>query len=68
MSNMVYQGTVFGPSLWNEFYSDARDPIANIGFQEVVFADDFNAFQLFDNAVPDQVLFSHLGECQQELH
>ena len=68
MSNMVYQGTVFGPSLWNEFYADARDPIMCSGFQEVVFADDLNAFKLFANSVPDPVLFSHLGGCQQELH
>ena len=46
MANMVYQGTVFGPSLWNKFYADARDPIASSGFQEIVFADDLNALSL----------------------
>ena len=43
MLNMVYQGTVWGPPLWNCFYADARKPIATKGFTEVIFADDLNA-------------------------
>ena len=34
MSDMVYQGTVWGPSLWNTFYSDAALAIRMAGFIE----------------------------------
>ena len=33
--NMVYQGTVWGPSLWNLFFEDARHAITTKGFEEV---------------------------------
>eukprot|EP00959_Pyramimonas_sp_CCMP1952_P291951 6106186-Pyramimonas_sp.AAC.1 len=34
MSNMVYQGTVFGPGLWNPYYADTHKAIAQAGYQE----------------------------------
>eukprot|EP00969_Alexandrium_andersonii_P173882 7686562-Alexandrium_andersonii.AAC.1 len=34
-SAMVYQGTVFGPSLWNLFFADARRAIHSSGFSEL---------------------------------
>ena len=43
--NMVYQGTVLGPPLWNIFYADAAVAVNLLGFLEIIFADDFNAWQ-----------------------
>ena len=43
--NMVFQGTVLGPSLWNAFFEDARTPINAERFIEIVFADDLNAYK-----------------------
>ena len=45
LEHMVYQGTVLGPCFWNLHYGDARYPIQNSGFREIVFADDSNAFK-----------------------
>ena len=45
--NMVYQGTVTGPILWNLFFEDACNPINECFFKEVVYADDLNAYRVF---------------------
>eukprot|EP00959_Pyramimonas_sp_CCMP1952_P028195 591711-Pyramimonas_sp.AAC.1 len=65
---MVYQGTVFGPGLWNPYYADARKVIAQAGYQEVVCADDLNAFKHFDSSHVDHQLFDSLNSCQSKLH
>ena len=36
--DMVVQGTVFGPPLWNVMFADARRAIQKILFTECVFA------------------------------
>ena len=43
LSNMVFQGTVWGPPLWNIYYEDAAASVQCFGFEEMVYADDFNA-------------------------
>ena len=68
IENMVYQGTVFGPPLWNIFYEDASLPIQKNEFEEIVFADDLNAFKDFEKSEPDANLYGHMQECQSDLH
>ena len=48
MNDMVYQGTVWGPWLWNAFFADVAHVLRQRGCKEVVFADDLNAFKVFD--------------------
>ena len=43
--NMLFQGTVLGPTLWNLFFEDSRVPITKAKFKEIVFADDLNAYK-----------------------
>ena len=43
LEGMVFQGTVWGPPLWNSFYEDSRRPIQKCDFHEIIFADDLNA-------------------------
>ena len=45
--NMVFQGTVWGPSLWNAFFGDCVCAISRCGFEAVIYADDCNAFRRF---------------------
>ena len=47
LKNMVFQGTVLGPTLWNLFYEDARRAVHETGFEEIVYADDLNGFKEF---------------------
>ena len=56
MQDMVYQGTVLGPSLWNTFFQDARLPVNESGFMEIVFADDLSAWKLFQRLKQNQRL------------
>ena len=44
LKDMIFQGTVLGPPLWNAFYADVAGPVRKEGFQETVFADDLDAF------------------------
>ena len=68
LSDMVFQGTVLGPPLWNVFYEDARIAVDSHNFEEVVYADDFNCFRLFDRGVPNFILLEEARHCQKSLH
>ena len=65
---MVYQGTVFGPYLWNTFFGDSVCAIQRSGFVAVLYADDLNAFKCFEHSVCNRVLWAELRECQRALH
>lgn len=68
LEDMVFQGTVWGPPLWNVFFEDARAPINACGFNEIVYADDLNAHRQFPLAVPNADVLGHIASCQQRLH
>ena len=69
----MFQGTVFGPPLWNLYYADARTAVNAKGFVETIFADDFNCWRLF-RITRDQVEIAQAAamvefhEAQHELH
>ena len=68
LSDMLFQGTVLGPILWNLFYGDARDAIRNLDFEEIIFVDDLNEFKIFAPETMDSVIDRQLSKCQCELH
>ena len=68
LSDMVYQGTVTGPILWNLFFEDARHAINECFFTEVVYADDLNAYRVFPKTAKNCDMMRSLDNCQQELH
>ena len=68
LKNMIYQGTVWGPWLWNMFYEDARLALRAHNFVEVVFADDLNAFRASPMKTPNTQLMDANKACQAELH
>ena len=68
LRNMIYQGTVWGPWLWNIFYEDARLALQVCEFREIVFADDLNAYRSFPIATPTENLIAEAKTCQKELH
>ena len=47
--NMTFQGTVWGPPLWNLFFGDSPLAMRRCAFQEVIYADDLNAFRRFSS-------------------
>ena len=66
--NMVYQGTVLGPILWNVFFQDSKFAIQKSGCEEIIYADDLNAFKDFPRNVPNTVITDDLKVCQADLH
>ena len=66
--NMVYQGTVFGPFLWNTFFGDCVGAIRGCGFEVVIYADDCNAFKAYDRTRTTEIILSDLRVCQSALH
>ena len=56
------------PWLWNTFFSDVVLPCRKCAFEEVIFADDLNAFRAFDNSSPLDFLLEQLSRVQCELH
>ena len=68
IQNMVYQGTVLGPPLWNIYYADAAMAVNIIGFLEIVFADDLNCYKDFGIHIPNSELHVEMHYCRSELH
>ena len=68
MLNMIFQGTVWGPPLWNAFYGDARTAIHINDLIECIFADDLNAYKAFPNSAPNETLQQEMVICQTNLH
>ena len=73
LTNSVYQGTVLGSPLWNLFYSDARRSVNDKGFEDSIFADDFNCWRKFliphDKVAEAQAAAKDaLKDAQRELH
>ena len=68
LDNSVFQGTVWGPPLWNVFYEDSRVPIQSQHFIETVFADDLNCFRSFPASCSDALIFECMRCCQESLH
>ena len=67
LSNMVYQGTVWGPPLWNSFFEDARKAVASNEFSETAYADDLIAFRGFFEGVSHAILDAAMLSCQSDL-
>ena len=68
LRDMTFQGTVWGPPLWNVFFADASLAMRRCGFKEVIYADDLNAFRDFLNNVTNEFILVQLQRCQLQLH
>ena len=68
LSNMVFQGTVWGPVLWSVYYQDVERPVLKAGFVESIYADDLNCWRVFPDGFGDEMLRSKLRNCQDEIH
>ena len=68
MTNMIFQGTVLGPILWNLFFADSQDAISSSHFSSIVYADDLNAFKSFSKDISDDAIWTELDSVQDSLH
>ena len=68
IANMVFQGTVLGPMLWLVFFEDASQPIIDAAFEEIIFADDLNAYKTYSKNTRNSRLLKQAAKCQRNLH
>ncbi len=69
LENMVYQGTVLGPLLWNIFFADVSDAIlADDEFVDTKFADDLSVSKEYALEVDNADVFDDLTQCQLSVH
>ena len=68
IKDMVFQGTVLGPQLWNLFFEDAKRAINEFFYEEMVFADDLNAFKVVPSRTTLTNALASIDLVQQELH
>ena len=68
MVDMVYQGTVLGPTLWNAFFSDISTCVAEDGQQAQMFADDLKIDSSCPVAVSNDTLRASLQDAQHRAH
>jgi hypothetical protein len=68
LCDMVFQGTVLGPSLWNGFFGDVAWHVPQ-GQQELnLFADDLSVMTSVPQHVSNDVVLHELGETQARAH
>ena len=68
LANQVFQGTVLGPILGNLYFEDSCVAIRKTGHNEVVFADDLNAWKEYKRSSRNTTIFKQSRNCQAELH
>jgi hypothetical protein len=67
LNDMVFQGTVLGPPLWNVFFADAKAAVREYLYEEIVYADDLNAFRVFSGTTANCIVEATSRSCQAEL-
>ena len=68
LKDMVFQGTVLGPQLWNLFFADAAESIKDVHYDEIIYADDLNAFKTFPASTTNEDILTSNAACQESLH
>ena len=68
LKNSVFQGTVWGPPLWNCYYADASKAVTKCGFKDIIFADDLNCTKVVDSQLTNAEIRAETKECQEEVH
>ena len=60
LANMIFQGTVMGPKLWNIFFKDVDSVVESRGSIAKKFADDLTTFKLYDRTTKDDFIYADL--------
>ena len=68
LRNMVFQGTVLGPSFWNIFFSDVHGPAESTGCRERRFAGDLSMSKSFARTTPNEEILEDMRRCQDATH
>ena len=66
--DMIFQGTVLGPPLWNTFFADVAIAASATGGSEAMFADDLNVFRRFPRDADAAHVHEKMQECRHDVH
>eukprot|EP00969_Alexandrium_andersonii_P203621 8997463-Alexandrium_andersonii.AAC.1 len=56
----VYQGTTWGPPLWNTFFADAAIAVRAANFDHAAYADDLTPFRVLELGCSDADAFRQM--------
>ena len=65
---MVFQGIVWGPMLWNLLFGDTAPAVHVVNFVKVIYADNLNAYRVYNRHVSDNTILAHIDVTQTSLH
>ena len=68
LQNMVFQGTVLGPTLWNIYFSDIHASAESGGARGQRFADDLSTSKAYPNHICNDVILEDLRATQVAVH
>ena len=68
LSNMVYQGTVLGPALWNTFFADIAQAFEEVLYESFFYADDLNSCKEYDRGADRATIREDLDKAQAAAH
>ena len=68
ISNSVYQGVVFGPTLWNIFFQEVSIPVHNNDCEDFQYADDNTVSRVYPRASLNDDIIVSMKECQVSCH
>ena len=68
LTDMVFEGTILGPSLWNAFFSDIADHVSQGRQLLNLFADDLTVMTHASQHVNESVILAELRGFQTRTH
>ena len=68
LADMVFQGTVLGPALWNAFFQDITTPAEWQGGESKLFADDLSVFKKFPLAISNEAVKADMEITRKDVH
>ena len=66
LKNMVFQGTMLGPLLWNVSFKDIGTILHEHSFQDLIFADDLNGMRLYPTYMQDHLIRADVDAMQKK--
>ena len=60
LRDQVFQGTVWGPMLWNTYYADAKEAVQKTQLREIIFADDLTALREYPKEVGNDIILKNI--------
>jgi len=60
IKDMLFQGTVLGPPLWNTFFGPVQDVTSVDSFEPAVFGDDLNVFKGYPTGTLSEDIYADL--------